>query len=82
MLKAVIFDMDGVLVDSMSDHAEAVQHIFDEMGVGWTNRTSLREKEREPLISWNSCFGKAPGIHQIMIYRILLRDILLSLTDS
>lgn len=32
MLKALIFDMDGVLVDSMPYHTEALQHVFDELG--------------------------------------------------
>ncbi|NPE27745.1 HAD family phosphatase [Methanococcoides sp. SA1] len=32
MLKALIFDMDGVLVDSMPYHTEALNHVFAEMG--------------------------------------------------
>lgn len=46
MLKAVIFDMDGVLVDSMSDHAEAVRHIFDEIGVKM-DKQDIFEREGE-----------------------------------
>ncbi len=33
MLKAIIFDMDGVLVDSMTYHAQAVNNVFDQMGL-------------------------------------------------
>ena len=33
MLKALIFDMDGVLVDSMPCHATAVKNVFDSIGV-------------------------------------------------
>ncbi|MDD2439654.1 MAG: HAD family phosphatase [Methanosarcinaceae archaeon] len=33
MLKAFIFDMDGVLVDSMPFHAAAWRHAFQEMGM-------------------------------------------------
>jgi len=33
VLKALIFDMDGVLVDSMPYHTEALSHVFAEMGL-------------------------------------------------
>ena len=33
MLKALIFDMDGVLVDSMPFHAAAWKKAFSEMGM-------------------------------------------------
>jgi beta-phosphoglucomutase-like phosphatase (HAD superfamily) len=49
LLKAVIFDMDGVLVDSMSDHAEAVQHIFNEIGVEM-NKQDIFEREGERTV--------------------------------
>ncbi|MDY0387285.1 MAG: HAD family phosphatase [Methanolobus sp.] len=49
LLKAVIFDMDGVLVDSMSYHAEAVQHIFDEIGVEM-DQQDIFEKEGERTV--------------------------------
>jgi HAD superfamily hydrolase (TIGR01509 family) len=49
LLKAVIFDMDGVLVDSMSDHAEAVQHIFDEIGVEM-DKKDIFEREGERTV--------------------------------
>ncbi|WP_340818653.1 HAD family phosphatase [Methanolobus sp. WCC4] len=49
MLKAVIFDMDGVLVDSMSYHAEAVQHIFDEIGVEM-DKQDIFEREGERTV--------------------------------
>jgi HAD superfamily hydrolase (TIGR01509 family) len=49
LLKAVIFDMDGVLVDSMSDHAEAVQHIFDEIGVEM-DKQDIFEREGERTV--------------------------------
>lgn len=49
LLKAVIFDMDGVLVDSMSDHAEAVRHIFDEIGVEM-DKQDIFEREGERTV--------------------------------
>ncbi|WP_292466179.1 HAD family phosphatase [Methanolobus sp.] len=49
LLKAVIFDMDGVLVDSMSYHAEAVQHIFDEIGVDM-DKQDIFEREGERTV--------------------------------
>lgn len=49
LLKAVIFDMDGVLVDSMSYHAEAIQHIFDEIGVEM-DQQDIFEKEGERTV--------------------------------
>jgi beta-phosphoglucomutase-like phosphatase (HAD superfamily) len=49
LLKAIIFDMDGVLVDSMSDHAEAVQHIFDEIGVEM-DKQDIFEREGERTV--------------------------------
>lgn len=49
VLKAVIFDMDGVLVDSMSDHAEAVQHIFDDIGVEM-DKQDIFEREGERTV--------------------------------
>ena len=33
MLKAVIFDMDGVLTDSMPYHARAMETVFSELGI-------------------------------------------------
>ena len=38
-MKAIIFDMDGVLVDSMPYHAEAWQQAFEEFGkkAGFSN---------------------------------------------
>ena len=49
LLKAVIFDMDGVLVDSMPYHAEAVQHIFDEIGVEM-DKQDIFEREGERTV--------------------------------
>lgn len=49
LLKAIIFDMDGVLVDSMSYHAEAVQHIFDEIGVEM-DKQDIFEREGERTV--------------------------------
>ncbi len=41
--------MDGVLVDSMSYHAEAVQHIFDEIGVEM-DKKDIFEREGERTV--------------------------------
>nr|WP_292351267.1 HAD family phosphatase [Methanomethylovorans sp. PtaU1.Bin093] len=49
MLKTLIFDMDGVLVDSMPYHVEAMQHIFDQMGV-YMDRQVIYEREGEKTI--------------------------------
>ncbi|MBN1134050.1 MAG: HAD family phosphatase [Methanosarcinaceae archaeon] len=38
MLKAMIFDMDGVLVDSMPYHADAWKTVFDEVGIHITQQ--------------------------------------------
>ncbi|TGC09473.1 HAD family hydrolase [Methanolobus halotolerans] len=46
MLKAIIFDMDGVLVDSMSYHAQAVKNIFDRIGVKM-DKKDIFEREGE-----------------------------------
>jgi beta-phosphoglucomutase len=47
LLKAVIFDMDGVLVDSMSYHAQAVNNVFDQLGVEMDQQDVFeREGER------------------------------------
>lgn len=42
MLKAVIFDMDGVLIDSEPDHYKIEQKIFDKLGI----KISCSEHER------------------------------------
>ncbi|MDW7732936.1 MAG: HAD family phosphatase [Methanolobus sp.] len=49
MLKAIIFDMDGVLVDSMSYHAQAVQNIFDQIGVKM-DKQDIFEREGERTV--------------------------------
>ncbi|WP_367343462.1 HAD family hydrolase [Methanomethylovorans sp.] len=49
MLKTLIFDMDGVLVDSMPYHVEAMQHIFDQMGV-YMDQQLIYEREGEKTI--------------------------------
>ena len=38
VLKAVIFDTDGVLVDSMPDHADAWRTVFGELGIHITRQ--------------------------------------------
>ncbi len=54
LLKAIIFDMDGVLVDSMSYHAKAIGNIFEQIGVEMDpNEVFEREGERtEDVISY------------------------------
>lgn len=49
LLKTLIFDMDGVLVDSMPYHVEAMQHIFDQMGV-YMDQQVIYEREGEKTI--------------------------------
>jgi len=49
VLKAIIFDMDGVLVDSMSYHAQAVQNIFDQIGVKM-DKQDIFEREGERTV--------------------------------
>jgi len=49
LLKTLIFDMDGVLVDSMPCHVEAMQHIFDKMGV-YMDQQVIYEREGEKTI--------------------------------
>ncbi|WP_406657179.1 HAD family phosphatase [Methanolobus sp. ZRKC2] len=49
LIRAVIFDMDGVLVDSMSYHALAVQNIFDQIGVKM-DKQDIFEREGERTV--------------------------------
>lgn len=49
MLKTLIFDMDGVLVDSMPYHVQAMQRIFDQMGVHMDHKV-IYEREGEKTI--------------------------------
>lgn len=49
MLKTLIFDMDGVLVDSMPYHVQAMQRIFDKMGVHLDQQV-IYEREGEKTI--------------------------------
>ena len=49
LLKTLIFDMDGVLVDSMPYHVEAMQHIFDQMDV-YMDQQIIYEREGEKTI--------------------------------
>jgi len=37
-MKAIIFDMDGVLLDSMPYHAEAWKQAFDDVGISIEKR--------------------------------------------
>lgn len=49
LLKSIIFDMDGVLVDSMSYHAQAVNNVFDQMGLEM-DQQDIFEREGERTI--------------------------------
>ncbi|MGM0771406.1 MAG: HAD family hydrolase [Halobacteriota archaeon] len=49
MLKVLIFDMDGVLVDSMSYHTEAMKHIFDDLGINM-NKQDIYDLEGSPTV--------------------------------
>lgn len=49
MLKTLIFDMDGVLVDSMPYHVQAMQRIFDRMGIHMDQQI-IYEREGEKTI--------------------------------
>ncbi|TKJ41814.1 hypothetical protein CEE37_04395 [candidate division LCP-89 bacterium B3_LCP] len=46
LIKAILFDMDGVLIDSMPHHVSAWQQVFSEFGVEIPARI-LQEKEGE-----------------------------------
>ncbi|MCQ6963776.1 HAD family hydrolase [Methanolobus chelungpuianus] len=46
MLKAVIFDMDGVLTDSMPYHARAMENVFNELGIS-IDPQDIYEREGE-----------------------------------
>lgn len=61
MLKTLIFDMDGVLVDSMPYHVEAMQHIFDQMGV-YMDPAVIYEREGEKTIDIIRLLLKKAGI--------------------
>ena len=49
LLKTLIFDLDGVLVDSMPYHVEAMQHIFDQIDV-YMDQQMIYEREGEKTI--------------------------------
>lgn len=49
MLKTLIFDMDGVLVDSMPYHVQAMQRIFDQLGVHMDHKL-IYEREGEKTV--------------------------------
>ena len=49
MLKVLIFDMDGVLVDSMSYHTEAMKHIFDDLGID-IDKQDIYDLEGSPTV--------------------------------
>lgn len=50
MLKAVIFDMDGVLIDSMPYHVQAMKCVFDEMGLDMDEK-DIYEREGEKTLN-------------------------------
>lgn len=49
MLKAVIFDMDGVLTDSMPYHARAMETVFSELGID-IDPQDIFEREGEKTV--------------------------------
>ncbi|WP_440953216.1 HAD family hydrolase [Methanococcoides sp. FTZ1] len=49
VLKALIFDMDGVLVDSMSYHTEAMKRIFDDLGINM-DKQDIYDLEGSPTV--------------------------------
>ncbi|NYT19523.1 MAG: HAD hydrolase-like protein, partial [Methanosarcinales archaeon] len=61
MLKVLIFDMDGVLVDSMPYHTEAMQHIFDELGINM-DKQDIYDKEGSKTVEIVSFLLEKEGI--------------------
>ncbi len=61
MLKTLIFDMDGVLVDSMPYHVQAMQHIFDRMGIRMDQQI-IYEREGEKTIDIIRLLLKKAGV--------------------
>jgi len=59
---AVIFDMDGVIVDSMPYHFEAWAKVLDDLGINFT-RTELYMREGEKGSVTLDYFTKRDGIH-------------------
>ena len=43
MLKAILFDFDGVILDSEEYHFEAFQRVFEEEGVSLTRKAYYRD---------------------------------------
>jgi beta-phosphoglucomutase len=68
MMKAIIFDMDGVLVDSMPDHAEAWKQTFARTGL-LIERRDIYELEgsnhRQIVELIFRRFGRNPGNEEI-----------------
>ncbi|HUV81676.1 MAG TPA: HAD family phosphatase [archaeon] len=65
MLKAIIFDMDGVLIDSMPCHAEAWKRVLAEKGVNITRQDiyNIEGSNHEGVI--RLMFGKAGKVVDI-----------------
>lgn len=62
MFKAIIFDMDGVLVDSMPNHVQALGNVFKELGLTLdVNYIYDREGEEVSLII-NALLGKKDNV--------------------
>ena len=52
-IKAVFFDMDGVLFDSMPYHAQAWQRALSERGLPFTTRSEERRVGKECRSRWS-----------------------------
>ena len=59
MIKAVIFDLDGVLVTTDELHFAAWKHLAEELGIsGFTKADNARQRGVSRMVRWRSCLKK------------------------
>lgn len=58
LLKAVLFDMDGVLFDSMKNHTLAWYRALSSRGV---KRLDTRAVEKDTVLKWSQLVGESRG---------------------
>lgn len=77
MIRAVLFDMDGVLIDSEPAHRDAAQIVLRGRGLpvpdeaDW-ERVFLGRPDRDGLIDWSAAHGVAADIPALMEEKLAL----------
>ena len=88
MIRAVLFDMDGVLIDSEPAHRDAAQIVLRGRGLpvpdeaDW-ERVFLGRPDRDGLIDWFAAHGVAADVAAIMEEKLaLMADRLIALAPA